>query len=110
MKLLLDENISRRIVPALQDKIPGSSQVALVGLEQATDHQIWEFARVEKFVIVTRDKDFRDMAQLLGFPPKIILLGLGNCSNQRVLHALTNGDGLVEALASANLGVIEFFD
>lgn len=29
MKLLLDENLSRRLVPALQQAFPGSSQVAL---------------------------------------------------------------------------------
>lgn len=33
MKLLLDENLSRRIVPFLQIAFPGSSQVALLGLE-----------------------------------------------------------------------------
>jgi hypothetical protein len=31
VKLLLDENLSRRLVPALQEFFPGSSQVALLG-------------------------------------------------------------------------------
>lgn len=29
MKLLLDENLSRRLVPALQARFPGSGQIAL---------------------------------------------------------------------------------
>jgi hypothetical protein len=29
VKLLLDENLSRRIVPALQVRFPGTSQVAI---------------------------------------------------------------------------------
>jgi predicted nuclease of predicted toxin-antitoxin system len=33
MKLLLDENLSRRIVPFLQTDFPGSSQVVLEGLQ-----------------------------------------------------------------------------
>ena len=37
MKLLLDENLSRRIVPALQDVYPDSSQIALLGLNEASD-------------------------------------------------------------------------
>ena len=37
MKLLLDENLSRRLIPFLQHDYPGSAQVALVGLEAATD-------------------------------------------------------------------------
>jgi len=35
MKLLLDENLSRRLVPFLQNDYPGSTQVVLVGLESA---------------------------------------------------------------------------
>jgi len=40
MKLLLDENLSRRIVPFIQDIYPNSTQVALAGLEQADDKTI----------------------------------------------------------------------
>jgi len=40
MKLLLDENLSRRIIPFLQTAFPGSSQVALLGLEGASDSEI----------------------------------------------------------------------
>jgi predicted nuclease of predicted toxin-antitoxin system len=37
VKLLLDENLSRRIVPFLQADFPGSSHVSLLGLERASD-------------------------------------------------------------------------
>ena len=37
MKLLLDENLSHRLVPRLQTAYPGSSQVTLVGLGSADD-------------------------------------------------------------------------
>jgi len=40
MKLLLDENLSRRIAPFLQTAFPGSSQVTLVGLESKSDSEI----------------------------------------------------------------------
>lgn len=58
MKLLLDENLSRRIVPFLQDRYPGSSQVVLVGLDRAEDRSVWSFARENDFVIVTKDSYF----------------------------------------------------
>lgn len=35
MKLLLDQNLSRRLLPHLQSHFPGTTQVALVGLERA---------------------------------------------------------------------------
>ena len=34
---MLDENLSRRIVPFIQDVYPDSTQVALIGLEQVDD-------------------------------------------------------------------------
>lgn len=37
MKLLLDENISFRLVAPLQASFPGSSHVGAEGLERATD-------------------------------------------------------------------------
>lgn len=55
MKLLLDENLSRRIVPFLQAAFPGSTQVALLSLEGATDSEIWQYAKANGFVIVSRD-------------------------------------------------------
>jgi predicted nuclease of predicted toxin-antitoxin system len=40
MKLLLDENLSRRIVPLLVTDFPGTMQVTLLGMERATDMEI----------------------------------------------------------------------
>jgi hypothetical protein len=37
VKLLLDENLSYRIIPSLQEAFPGSTQVVLAGLERADD-------------------------------------------------------------------------
>ena len=54
MKLLLDENLSRRIVPKLLRRFPGSSQVALLGLERATDAQLCEYAANNGFVLVIK--------------------------------------------------------
>ena len=58
MKLLLDENISRRIVPFIQNSYPLSTQVSLIGLDQADDKTIRQYAIDNDFVIVTKDADF----------------------------------------------------
>jgi predicted nuclease of predicted toxin-antitoxin system len=108
MKLLLDENLSRRLLPALQAEFPGSSQVALLGLEQVDDRGVWEYARAHDFVIVSKDADFQDLQAAWGYPPKIILIALGNCFNQSILHALTNSASqLQETLAQELIGLVE---
>jgi predicted nuclease of predicted toxin-antitoxin system len=69
MKLLLDENLSRRLVPFLFHDFPGSSQVVLLGLESATDTQVWQTAKDQGFVIVARDADFEELSLVWGQPP-----------------------------------------
>ena len=65
MKLLLDENLSRRLIPFLQHDYPGSSQVVLLGLEAASDSVVWHIAKDHGFVIVTRDADFEELSLLI---------------------------------------------
>ena len=97
MKLLLDENLSRRIVPFLQQAYPGSTQVTLVGMESLDDNAIWEFARSNGQVIVTRDADFLDLSQLKGQPPKIIWLRTPNLTRAGTLAVLLNNQARIEA-------------
>ncbi len=74
MKLLFDENLSRRLVARLIDLFPDSSHVANEDLLQASDSAIWGFAKEGEFTIVTADADFYELATTLGSPPKVIWL------------------------------------
>lgn len=108
MKLLLDENLSRRLVPFLQDSFPGSSQVVLAGLERASDRELWNYARDHDFVIVTQDADFQELSLLLGHPPKVIWLKLRAPSRGMVLNCLLeHGKEIEQALTDESIGCIE---
>ena len=96
MKLLLDENLSRRLVPFLQQDYPGSSQVLLLGLESATDTEVWQFAKDEGFVIVTRDADFEELSLVWGQPPKVIWLKTMNQSRATTLKIFLDGRSMIE--------------
>jgi predicted nuclease of predicted toxin-antitoxin system len=75
VKLLFDENLSRRLVEATRDLFPGSAHVSQVGLTRGTtDRQIWNYAKQNGFAIITADTDFVTMANTYGPPPKVILL------------------------------------
>ncbi len=79
MKLLLEQNLSPRLVKTLEAIYPGSSHVRLVGLRDADDAVVWEFARNYGFIIVSKDSDFHQRSFGLGFPPKVIWIRRGNC-------------------------------
>lgn len=83
MKLLFDANLSRRIVPLLEDLFPGSAHISQVGLAGETpDAAIWEFAKRNRFAIVTADADFVRLADLHGAPPPVIRLERMNYSTE----------------------------
>lgn len=74
MKLLFDQNISHRLVIQIQDILPNSKQVRQLILENSSDKEIWEYAKVNGYTIVTFDGDFYDFSLVCGHPPKIIWL------------------------------------
>ena len=49
-----------------------------IGLETASDQQVWEFAKQNGFAIISKDSDFHQMSFLFGAPPKTIWLRCGN--------------------------------
>lgn len=46
--------------------------------ETWTDEKIWEYAKKNQFIIVTKDADFSIKALTLGTPPKVIHIKTGN--------------------------------
>jgi predicted nuclease of predicted toxin-antitoxin system len=107
VKLLLDENLSRRLVPGLQDRWPGSSQVSLLGLEGATDAELCRFASEQEFVIVSKDDDFQRLVAARGYRPRLLQIALGNVGNDAILAALLrDADRIDAAFADAGVGVV----
>src|SRR5881394_2318048 len=78
MKLLFDQNLSFKLCRQLADVFPDTNQIRLLGMEEADDRLIWEYAKANDFILVSQDVDFADMATLYGPPPKVIWLRCGN--------------------------------
>jgi len=110
MKLLLDENLSRRIIPFIEAAFPESSQIALLGMESFSDRAVWEFARENNFVIVTKDADFYEMSTLYGHPPQVIWLRSGNVKKSEITQTLLNNQELIEkSLLEEGISCLEIY-
>jgi predicted nuclease of predicted toxin-antitoxin system len=96
MKLLFDHHLSRKLVGRLADLFPQSSHVVMHGLDRAEDVDIWQFARDEGYLIVTKDSDFNDVVMLRGVPPKIIWIRVGNCTTATVETIIRRNYPLIE--------------
>jgi predicted nuclease of predicted toxin-antitoxin system len=78
VKLLLDHNISHKLVARLAGVFPGSTQTRLLNLGRTNDPQLWLIAKTNDYIFVTKDRDVAELAVLRGAPPKIIWLRMGN--------------------------------
>ena len=111
MKLLLDANISWRLIARLKAHFSDCKHVDLIGLTiPATDTEIWNYASDNDFIIVTNDEDFLNLANLKGFPPKVVLLRTGNQSNTFIEMLLVKHIPDIEAISiSSEYGFLEIF-
>jgi predicted nuclease of predicted toxin-antitoxin system len=110
MKLLFDHNLPPLLVPRLADLFPQSQHAFPLGLDQASDWEIRDFARKSGYCIVTKDADFSDLCVLFGFPPKIIWIRRGNCWTKALEEILRHHHKDIEALETdAVNGVLTLF-
>lgn len=62
-----------------------------IGLDAASDKIIWEHARKEGLVIVTKDEDFAQLAdRKTTIPPQVLWVRLGNCRKSALLKAFAD--------------------
>ncbi len=111
MKLLLDQNISYRLVKKLEASFPGTQHVSKLRLNNKSDRDIWETAKKEGFVIVTFDSDFYDFSLTTGYPPKLIWIRTGNTTTKNLERILTDKiKQISEFEGDTNLACLEIDD
>ncbi len=107
MKLLFDQNLSPRLASNLADLFPNSSHVHPLGLDRVSDAEVWEYARENGFLVVSKDADFSELSLLYGYPPKLIWLRLGNCTTTQIATLLrSNYEAIEEMNQNSTLGVL----
>lgn len=108
--MLFDHNLSPALVSRLQDLYDGSDHVYRLNLDCVPDTDVWEYAKREGFLIVTKDADFSDISLLRGFPPKVIWIRRGNCKTADIEAMLRSHYEDIEKLSSdEKIGVLTLF-
>jgi len=108
MKILLDANISHKLVNKLKPVFGECAHEDLIGLNMpAQDIDIWKFAKENGYIIISKDGDFLNLLQIKGFPPKIVLLETGNNSSKALFELLINKKQAIEELENNEYGLLE---
>lgn len=107
MKLLLDENLSDQIIPQIRDLYSNSAHVKTLALTNTDDVVIWEYAKANDFVIVSKDSDFHQRSFLYGHPPKFIYLRMGNCPTSKIVQSLRDNFDIINQFGDSEIESID---
>jgi predicted nuclease of predicted toxin-antitoxin system len=111
--MLLDANLSYRLVKKLNDVFPDCLHVTKTGLPvPAKDVDIWLWAQSNNYdIIVSNDEDFLHILERFGTPPKLVLLKTGNQSTLDLAEILTEFAEDMESLVSVpDLDLLEIIN
>jgi len=109
ISLLLDANLSWRSIVILKIHFDDCCHVDDIGLPMpAKDTEIWNYAQKREMLIVTNDEDFLQLSTIKGFPPKVLLLRMGNQSRKFTEQTLINMKDQIKAFVeSYEHGILE---
>lgn len=96
MRLLFDENLSPKLSSRLSDLFPNSLHVRDIGMKATNDPLVWNYAKANNLIVVSKDADMHDLSLVFGSPPKVIWIRLGNCSTLQIENLLRRDFGAVQ--------------
>jgi len=97
MKILVDNNISPKVISLLDKFFDTSKHVSQLGLDINTeDAEILNYAKENGYAVLTKDNDFEAMSRLFGCPPKVVQLTCGNKPTLVIIQILNNNHELIK--------------
>jgi len=82
MKFIVDAQLPPALAGWLREQGHQAEHVQDVGLREAEDSPIWNYALEQCAIILTKDEDFADRVRQSRKTPMIVWLRIGNCSNR----------------------------
>ena len=87
MTFLVDNQLPRALARFLAAHGHQADHVLDLGMDEADDRAIWNYAATNKCVIVTKDEDFLGLSLQKGGENQVIWVRLGNCRKPTLLAA-----------------------
>ena len=79
-------------------------------LRDAEDDQIFQKARHQGIVVISKDSDFVEMVLRLGAPPQLLWVTCGNVTNCRLQNLLTQLFPRAQELLASGEAIVEIAD
>jgi len=88
VRFIVDAQLPPALVQVLRDSGCDAVAVREIGLRDATDAEIWNYALQQETAIITKDEDFPQRCLHSQNQPVIVWLRIGNTSNQALVNWL----------------------
>lgn len=111
MKLLLDENLSWRMIKMLESISEEIIHVSNLKITQPGDDiSIWNYAKKNGFTIISKDDDFEKIVLMRKAPPKLIYLKTYNLDTKKLVDLMIeNKDKIIEFVNSNDNDIFEIY-
>jgi predicted nuclease of predicted toxin-antitoxin system len=112
MKLIIDAQISPAIASWINRNFIDIQAISVrsVELQFAKDTEIYNYAKENGYVIMSKDDDFLSQIEKHGSPPALIWVTCGNTSNARMREILTSTLLKVKTLIDKGEPIVEISD
>lgn len=87
-----------------------AESVRALGLRDALDHEIFQQARQQDVIVMSKDRDFLKLIEQHGPPPQLIWITSGNTSNARMRQILSDTLPKVKELLEGGEAIVEISD
>ncbi|MTF40389.1 DUF5615 family PIN-like protein [Cyanobacterium aponinum] len=111
MKFWIDAQLPPQLASWLSDTFSVRAfSLRDLGLRDAEDREIFERAKVEGVVIITKDKDFIELVNRFNSPPQILWVTSGNVTNRHLKTIFTKTFILALELLKQGENIVEISD
>ncbi len=82
MNFLVDNQLPNALCSFLTAQGHQSRHVLNLGMDEATDLEIWKYATHGDWIVVSKDDDFLHLANRAGDSGKLLWVRIGNCERK----------------------------
>ena len=107
MKFLVDNQLPSALAKMLVSRGHEARHVLDVGLDAATDNEIWKYAAANSLVLITKDEDFSRRASQPDASVQVVWVRLGNCRKTALLSAFDSVLSQMKTALKAGNRVVE---
>ena len=107
MKFLVDNQLPAALARWLAARGLDACHVADVGLEEASDQHIWDYAVAQNRVLISKDEDFFHLSRTTCPTLQLVWVRLGNCRKQVLLSSFEAHWELISACLEGGDRIVE---